>query len=147
MKKYILLSFLIWIIIIFFSAFSNKFLCINNQNCFIIKTAESNSELIKWLMDKKTMHNNQGMFFIFKEEKLHTFWMKNTYIPLDIIWFDKSLKIIDIKKNAQPCFKDDCAQYIPKEKAKYVLEINSWLSNKLWINIWQYITYHNININ
>ena len=57
--------------------------------------------------------------------------MKNTKIPLDIIWIDKNKRIVTIKDNFLPCFKEDCPVEKPSLAAKYVLEINGGLAKKL----------------
>ena len=59
--------------------------------------------------------------------------MKNTLIPLDIIFIDKDWKIVSIQKNAQPCKADPCELFTSGGAAKYVLEINGGLSEKLGI--------------
>jgi len=63
------------------------------------------------------------------------FWMKDTLIPLDIIFINKDLRIVDIIQ-AVPCKKDPCKVYTPKNKAKYVLEVNKDFAkdNKIAIN-------------
>ncbi len=78
----------------------------------------------KGLMFRKTLPDNEGMLFIFDEENYQTFWMMNMSFPIDIIWINKEKKVVDITKNAQPC-KLICSTYRPKEKAMYVLEVNS----------------------
>jgi uncharacterized membrane protein (UPF0127 family) len=61
--------------------------------------------------------------------------MKNTLIPLDMIWIDKNWKIVDIK-TAQPCSKDPCPSYTPSWSGLYVLELNAWLASLLWVQKW-----------
>ena len=92
----------------------------------VIKAEVANTPLKRTvgLMSKSTLPSNQGMLFIFNDENHHSIWMMNTSIPLDIIWIDSNHKIIDIVKNAQPCFLI-CEIYTPDEKALYVLEVNS----------------------
>jgi len=57
--------------------------------------------------------------------------MKNTLIPLDIIWIDENEEIVFIKENAQPCFKENCSIFKNSKLAKYVLEINAGKVRKL----------------
>jgi uncharacterized membrane protein (UPF0127 family) len=62
------------------------------------------------------------MLFVFPQEDMHHFRMKNTLIPLDMIWMDPSYTILDIQE-AVPCTQDPCPLYPAKQKALYVLEI------------------------
>ena len=50
-------------------------------------------------MDRKYLAQDSGMLFVFEKEGIYNFWMKNTLIPLDIIWIDGNNKIIFIKEN------------------------------------------------
>ena len=85
------------------------------------------------LMFRTDMPANEGMIFLFEKAKSLNFWMKNTLIPLDIIFIDKDWKIFSIQKNVQPCKKDPCPDYPSNGIGKYVLEINAGLSDRLGI--------------
>jgi len=76
------------------------------------------------LMFRKELKKDSGMLFVFNDESIKTFWMKNTLIPLDIIFIDSNNRIINIE-NAIPCNADPCKIYKSKSPVKYVLEINS----------------------
>ena len=91
--------------------------------------ADDNEERTRGLMFRKILDENSGMLFVFDDEDFQTFWMKNTLIPLDIIFIDKNFRIVDIK-NAAPCEKDPCSMYQSSMPAKYVLEVNSRFSDK-----------------
>lgn len=86
-------------------------------------------------MNVSNLSENQGMLFLFDNEDYYNFWMKDTLIPLDIIFINKDLRIVDIIQ-AVPCKKDPCKVYTPKNKAKYVLEVNKDFAkdNKIAIN-------------
>ena len=73
------------------------------------------------------------MLFVFKEEDWHSFWMKNTYIPLDIAFMDKNKVIVDIQ-HMIPLDTHIC--YKPAKEAKYALEVNAgWLEeNNIHVN-------------
>lgn len=91
-----------------------------------------NTEIAKTLEERKTglmhrasMPKDQGMLFIFERSGFHPFWMKNTLIPLDIIWINKDKIIVDIQ-TVPPCTtKPDCPNYVPKDMNLYVLEVNA----------------------
>ena len=85
-------------------------------------------------MNRKTLSEDSGMLFIFEEEKINSFWMKNTLIALDIIWIDKDNKIVFIKKDAQPCIEYPCETFVSSIPSKYVLEISAGLSENLNIH-------------
>ena len=55
------------------------------------------------LMFRENMDSDRGMLFIFEKEGEYPFWMKNTLIPLDIIWINKDKEVVFISENAQPC--------------------------------------------
>ena len=100
-----------------------------------VEIANDPAEQSRGLMFRKSMEWNNGMFFVFDENRKLSFWMKNTYIPLDMIFINKEFKIIDIKENAKPCLEMTCPNYSPKESAKYVLEVNAGFAQKNKIKI------------
>lgn len=110
-----------------------KKICFNSC-CFNVEVADEDNEWQKGLMDRDRLEQDQGMLFVFPSEEKHSFWMKETKIPLDIIWMDKNKKIVAIEK-ADPCQADPCQLYDPKVQSKYVLEINAPLAEKYNIKI------------
>ena len=72
---------------------------------------------------------------MFETEGNYPFWMKNTLIPLDIIWINARNEIVFIAENAQPCKEDLCPNIDPEANAKYVLEINGGLSNNFGFKV------------
>ena len=105
------------------------------KNCFKVEIVESPEDLQRGLMFRKNLHEKEGMLFLFGESSSHAFWMKNTFIPLDIIWIDEEKKVVFIEHNALPCLADPCPVYDPKKNVKYVLEINGGLCQKLDIRV------------
>ncbi len=93
---------------------------------FDIEFARDDYERETGLMYRKIMKDHQAMLFIFKDEQPRYFWMKNTYIPLDIIYINAGKQIVSIAKNAQPLDETSLPSHFP---AKYVLEINAGLSD------------------
>lgn len=86
-------------------------------------------------MFRKSLEEDKGMFFIFDKEGIYSFWMKNTLIPIDIIWLDKNYDIVFISKNSRPCGNDNCLVINPNINARYVLEINAGISEKIGLKI------------
>ena len=95
----------------------------------IVELAVTPEEKAKGLMHREYLDENKGMLFIFEDEKAPSFWMKNTLIPLDMIFINSDNKIVDILV-AEPCKKDPCKSYTPKADAKYVLEVNAGFSER-----------------
>ncbi|ATA69109.1 DUF192 domain-containing protein [Capnocytophaga cynodegmi] len=92
-----------------------------------VEFANTPEETSLGLMYRKGMDETQGMFFIFPEEEMRSFYMKNTQFSLDIIYLDKDKKVVSIAKRAKPY--DETS--LPSEgPAMYVLEINGGLSDK-----------------
>lgn len=79
------------------------------------------------LMFRKSMQENQGMLFIFPQDTIQTFWMRNTYIPLDMIFINSRRVIVSISKNTK-ILSDHT--YASKGPAQYVLEVNAGYSDK-----------------
>lgn len=87
-----------------------------------IELAESSYETQTGLMYRKTMEPNQGMLFVYSEESIHSFYMKNTYIPLDLIFFGKDSSIVSFQKNAKPLDESSLPSKVP---AQFILEVNA----------------------
>ena len=75
------------------------------------------------LMGREHLGENKGMFFAFDAEGTYKFWMKNTLIPLDIIFISKDFKIVEIVY-AEPCSEEPCKIYQTASYSKYILEVN-----------------------
>ncbi|MDQ3852434.1 MAG: DUF192 domain-containing protein [Thermoproteota archaeon] len=90
-----------------------------------VEVPDEREEHARGLMFRNHLPWNAGMLFAFNEEESRRFWMKNTLIPLDMIFVDSSSKIIDIKENVPPCKQEECPTYSSREPAQYVLEVNA----------------------
>jgi len=99
-----------------------------------LELAITPAEQAKGLMHREYLAEDRGMLFIFEYEQMQSFWMKNTLIPLDMIFIDSDDKIVDIM-TAEPCEKEPCKSYTPKAEAKYVLEVNAGFAEKHNIEI------------
>lgn len=84
--------------------------------------AENNNTRRIGLMNRSSLDENEGMLFIFDEDNSSSFWMKNTRIPLDILFFDKDSILINYHENARPY--ETKIQYGANANYRFVLEVN-----------------------
>lgn len=87
-----------------------------------IELAESPYEQETGLMYRESMEDQQGMLFIYEREAVRNFYMKNTYIPLDLIFYDSDSTIVHIHENARPL---DETTIPSNEPAQFILEVNA----------------------
>ena len=104
------------------------------KNCFFAELAQAPAERARGLMFRNELPENRGMLFVFKGEGIHSFWMKNTYIPLDIIWISAEKEVVFINKDTPPC-GEECPLIIPDKSALYVLEINAGMADTIGLEI------------
>jgi len=113
------------------------------ENCFNVEIANTPESRAKGLMFRESLGSDKGMLFVFEKEEVYPFWMKNTLIPLDMIWMDSSNSVVFIAKNATPCKTEICPSISPGKKALYVLEINAGISDKIGIKSGDRATFKN----
>ena len=102
------------------------------ERCFNVELAETVAERTQGLKYRKSLPEDRGMLFIFTESARYSFWMKDTLIPLDIIWLDYNKRIVHIEYNVPPCNNQPtCRSYAPDKNALYVLEINAGKAKEL----------------
>ncbi|MDX1461260.1 MAG: DUF192 domain-containing protein [Xanthomonadales bacterium] len=97
---------------------------------FTVEIADERDEQTLGLMFRRSMPEDHGMLFIFPVEAPRSFWMKNTFIPLDIMYFDAQLQLVSVA-NAVPCRTDACPTYPSAGPAMYVLELNAGKASEL----------------
>jgi uncharacterized membrane protein (UPF0127 family) len=100
---------------------------------FAVEIADTREKQALGLMFRDSMEADKGMLFIFPKEAPRSFWMKNTRIPLDIMYFDKELKMVSISADTPPCKITRCPSYPSKAPAMYVLELNAGAAKKLGV--------------
>ncbi len=133
MTKHLVPPILILIIlaVILLSPKSQNEVCFK-EKCIQVSLATSSHEQEKGLMFVRELGENDSMLFIFPVSSYYSFWMKNTLIPLDIIWINDT-SVVDIKQ-AFPC-QDFCPSYLPSTPSRYVLEtpVNFTVKNNISI--------------
>jgi len=103
-----------------------------DQHSFDIEIADTEVKRVKGLMNRYKMDTNQGMFFIFDREDVQSFWMKNTYLSLDMLFISADYRIVDIYENAFPLSE---SLITSEARAKYVLELLGGTVKKNSVNI------------
>lgn len=104
-----------------------------NNETFTVALALTREEQARGLMFVEEMPEDRGMLFVFSREGLRSFWMKNTRIPLDILYFDSDLKLVSVVENARPCASSRCPSYPSQGPAQYVLELNAGMARSLGV--------------
>jgi uncharacterized membrane protein (UPF0127 family) len=107
-----------------------------------IEIADTDFDIQTGLMYRNTMEQDQGMLFVFDDEKERYFYMKNTKIPLDLIYINAANKIVSFQKNAKPFDESSLPSNFP---AKYVLEINADLANNWKLSVGDSIHYSKLH--
>lgn len=103
-----------------------------------IEIADNEYETQTGLMYRNSMENNQGMLFVFDDVTERSFYMKNTKIPLDLIFIDEDKTIVSFQKNAKPFDENSLPSNAP---AKYVLEVNAGLVDTWELSVGDKIQY------
>ena len=93
-----------------------------------VELAQTPGEHTTGLMHRENLSLDSGMLFIFGEDSPRSFWMRNTLIPLDMIFVNSSMDIVHVEEDAQPCTAScacNCPHYSSGQPAMYVLEANA----------------------
>lgn len=110
----------------------------NGQHEFQVEIASTDAQRKVGLMNRKSLDDDKGMLFIFQSSGIVNFWMKNTLIPLDMVFIDSNGFIKHIAKNAQPCTSVndyDCVLYNSQLSVQYVLELKGGITDKLGVKV------------
>lgn len=93
---------------------------------YAVEVADDEEERARGLMFRDQLADGHGMLFIHEQEGPQSYWMKNTRIPLDILYFDDARKLVSQKRDVPPCtLGDACPPYPSDAPARYVLELNA----------------------
>jgi len=98
-----------------------------------VEIAADDASRTHGLMDRTSMPADHGMLFVFPDDAVRTFWMKDTLIPLDMLFLDAQRRIVTVQANALPCTADPCKIYPSSKPARYVLELNGGAAAKMGV--------------
>ncbi|MFZ2491834.1 MAG: DUF192 domain-containing protein [Thermoanaerobaculia bacterium] len=88
-----------------------------------VEVASDDTTRAQGLMFRDRLRQGTGMIFFFPSPGIYPFWMKNTLIPLDMIWIDGQKRIVSVTHDVPPCKAEPCASYPPGGESLYVLEV------------------------
>ena len=91
-----------------------------------VEIADDDPERERGLMFRDELAAGHGMLFIHEREAPRAYWMKNTRIPLDILYFDGARRLVSQQRDVPPCaLGNGCPPYPSTAYARYVLELNA----------------------
>lgn len=109
-----------------------------------LELAISDQQRATGLMFRDQLLENHGMLFLFEQEGPWGFYMKNCFIPLDMVWLDSTGKIVHIEESVPPCKAEPCPTYLPAKPARAVLELASGVARKHGLKVGNSLQFLNV---
>lgn len=106
-----------------------------------VEVARSSEELMRGLMFRRELGPDSGMLFIFSGEEVRRFWMRNTYIPLDMVFLDAHRVVVGIEENAVPL---DETSRGPDAPAQYVVEVRAGAARQHGLGVGARAEFHDL---
>jgi hypothetical protein len=107
-----------------------------------VEIADDEEQRARGLMWRYAMPDSNGMLFVFDQEEPVSFWMRNTYLPLDIVFVNRAKEIVAIRSNTTPLSDDLLPSNQP---VRYVVEVNAWFCASHGIEVGDRIAYRIID--
>ena len=102
---------------------------------YSVEVADDDAERARGLMFRDAMPADHGMLFIHEREEPQSYWMKNTRIPLDILYFDDERRLVAQQRDVPPCsLGNACPSYPSNAPARFVLELNAGEAARLGLD-------------
>lgn len=98
---------------------------------FDVFIAESDTQKLRGLMFVRELPQQNGMLFVYRDTAVHSMWMKNTYIPLDIVFIRSDGTVSSVARNTEPL---SLRSISATEPVNYVLELNAGVTERLSID-------------
>jgi len=112
---------------------------------YYVEIADDDEERALGLMFRDELGTGEGMFFIWRRPAPRAFWMRNTRIPLDIVYIGPDLEIVGWSLDTPPCRTRRCPSYPSGAPAQYVLEVNAGEMERLGVEIGERVRVGNID--
>lgn len=112
---------------------------------YYVEIADDPDERAQGLMFRDELGADAGMLFIFRSSEPRSFWMRNTRIPLDIVYIGADLRIVGWSLDTPPCRTRRCPSYPSGAPARYVLEVNAGEMERLGVEIGDPVRFGNID--
>jgi uncharacterized membrane protein (UPF0127 family) len=100
---------------------------------FATELATDDASRERGLMMRTTLASDHSMLFVFPDTQPRWFWMKNTLIPLDILYFDADRRLVSMQLDVPPCKADPCPSYPSDAPARYVLELPAGTARRIGV--------------
>jgi len=99
---------------------------------FVVEIADTQHKRTQGLMERVSLAPDHGMLFIFDHQSNHGLWMKNTYLSLDMIFFDNDFRVVGVRENTQPLSLEIVTI---NQDSRYVLEVLAGTAKKYGIDL------------
>jgi uncharacterized protein len=93
------------------------------QQHYKLQIADSLESRLRGLMFRSQLGRDEGMLFVYPASGDHRIWMKNTLIPLTVIWMNKDARILEVKL-LLPCEQPSCPVYAASEPSSFIIELH-----------------------
>lgn len=113
-----------------------------NGETYQLEVAASREAKRQGLMNRAHLEQDQGMIFVYTEEEIRSFWMKDTLISLDMIFLDHNREIVYIEEKVPPCQEDPCSSYTSQYPSQYVIELKAGEVEKIDLSQGQRVSWH-----
>lgn len=107
---------------------------------FAVELATDEAGRERGLMMRTQLAPDHGMLFVFPDTAPRWFWMKDTLIPLDILYFDADRKLVSMQLDVPPCKADPCSTYPSDKPARYVLELSAGTARRIGARVGDALT-------
>jgi hypothetical protein len=103
----------------------------SGERIFRVEIAETDADRQRGLMFREELDPDAGMAFLFESPVNGSFWMKNTLIPLDMIFINGDRQVVAMHESVPPCRRDPCPGYDSGAPARFVLELAGGTAKRL----------------